>query len=453
MDLKNLTHQLISFEKETDVLNQTINGIHFWQLIRFDLYQHLSLEKNLFAFAHPNLRTQKGKFGIIIDLIKSAIARPPLFFRKHKIAFILFPHTRTIGGRDIYSSAIYDLIKDHPHRVIYPRLGASMPQNSLTMGLADGLFTFFNVIFNKTGWLPLHLLPQDRNTITTLESRFKKFFDSDIALSSMIKREIMKFVIYKKIYTHLLKQTSPDYVITVTAYSFMPLIAAARDLNIRTYEIQHGTISTNHMGYYYPHCDAPPYMPDTLLTHGQFWKRKPPLPKSLKTKTIGAAHITTLGLDHAKIKNQVLFFSQGTVAKDLFSFAQTVAENAPDYKIIYRLHPSEVADDYMSPNLPNFEIRHGGDGFFDDLMRSEFIATVYSTTIYEAMACGAKAIVIGLSGHNAVQDIIDNGDAQLAMTPDDFVHALSAATPCQDPQKYYMPFDQSKVKEIFTKSA
>ena len=452
MSLDNLSKDIIRFEGETDILDKTIQGVHFWQLLRFDLFQMLAKERGLFQDAHPRLKNRKNRFRHFFlntrDMIKRA---PPL--RPHKTDFMILPHARKINGKDIYTNALYDILKHKPHMVFYPRSIDGMEDDAKVFGWQSLYYNICNIIFNRTGFLPLQFSANEEALIQNLEHEFQQRLNSKAPLANMIKRQIFRFHIFYKAYTRLLKKTRPDKIIMVTAYSQMPLIAAARDLGIPTYEVQHGTISTNHMGYYYPHCEAPPYMPDTLLAHGSFWTRKPPLPKSIKTEIIGAAHVSAIQSPNPKTKNQILFFSQGTVAADLFPFAQQVAKAAPDYHIIYRLHPSEIADDYTSPDIANFEIRHGGDGFFDDLTGSEFIATVYSTTIYEAMACGAKAIVAGLNGHNAVQDIIDNGDAVLAKTPDDFVKALTTAKPCSTPEKYYAPFDAGKVTNIFSKSA
>jgi len=448
MDLENLSEQFIQFESKTNVLQQTIRGIYFWQLIRFDLYQALAQERNLFAQAHPQTHT-KNKALHLLKKLKYGINHHPFWMKKNPVDIIFLPHTRRVNGIDIYSAEIYDHIKHKPHIILYQNyLNGINDDRTTTFDLAGLRYILMNYLTRKTGFCLLNLTAQDKHILDTVEDQFRIFFKSSIPLAPLIKKQCLYFSIFYKDALRLLKKTRPQHLVMVTGYGHMPLIAAAKSLNIPTYEIQHGTISTNHMGYYYPHVEPPAYCPDIFLAHGDFWTRKPPLPTGIKTQIIGAAHVSHLQGHHEKIKKQILFFSQGTVAKDLFPFAEKVAALVPDYRIIYRLHPSEITSDYTPPAIDNFEIRHGGDEFFNDLTQSEFIATVYSTTIYEAMACGAKGIVVGLNGHNAVQDIIDDGDVTLAKTPEDFVTALKTAKPCPHPEKFYAAFNPQKIKEL-----
>jgi len=446
MDLKSLSDQFIEFEKTHDALQWQIENVNAWRLVRFDIFQELVSERNLFEFAHPQLKSRKRNIKKYLDNIKSILLKN--HFRKlKKNIFLFLPHNRNINGKDIYSHELMSHIGFENLNILYPTTPSAPYPDAMILGWPALKIAMNNITMNRLNRDPYK---KYRNDIQKFSDEFRTFFKSNIKIEKIISRELYRFQTYEITYTKILKRLAPKAVIMVTHYSHMAMINAARTLNIPTYEIQHGTISTNHMGYYFPHDDTPPYMPDTLLCHGDHWTRKPPLPKSLETKVIGAAHVSKLiNSPKDKIKNQVLIFSQGTVATDLFAFAIETANMADEYKIIYRLHPSEIRSAYPASGLPgNFEIRDNSATFFDDLTQSEFIATVYSTTIYEAMACGAKGIVIGLNGHNAVHDIIDNGDAKLAKTPDNFLKVLKTASPCKNPEKYYAPVNYNDLNFI-----
>jgi len=435
MDLKSLSDQFIEFEKTHDALQWQIEGINAWRLIRFDIFQALVSERNLFEFAHPQLKSRKNNIKKHFENIKTSVLKNN--FRKlKKNNFLFLPHNRNINGKDIYSHELMSYIGFENLNNIYPATPPTPYSNAIILGWPALKIAMNNIAMNRFKYIPYK---KHHNDIQNFSNKFRTFFKSQIKIEKIIFRELYRFQTYEAAYTKILKCLTPKAVILVTHYSHLAMINAAQKLQIPTYEIQHGTISTNHMGYYFPHDDNPPYMPDTLLCHGEHWTRKPPLPLSLNTQIIGATHVSKLiNIKSNKIENQVLIFSQGTVATDLFAFAIESANLAKNHKIIYRLHPSELRNAYPTSGFPsNFEIRTDASTFFDDLTQSEFIATVYSTTIYEAMACGAKGIVIGLNGHNAVQDIIDNGDAQLANTPEDFIKALKKSKPCKHPEKYY----------------
>lgn len=439
MDLKTLSDRFVEFEKAHIALDWRLDDVYAWRLVRFDVFQALVSEQKLFEFAHPKLKNRKNNFKNHFKNIQS-ITLTNAFKPFKKNDFLFFAHSRNINGRDIYSHALMDHIGFENITIIYPTSPTKPYPNSIIMGWPALKIALNNIAMNRLGHCPYKHQTKD---IAIFADQFRAFFQSDIRIEKLIFREMYRFKTYEAAYLKLLTKLSPKSIFMVTHYAHFGLLSAAKKLNIKTLEIQHGTISINHMGYYFPHHDNPPYMPDILLCHGDHWTRKPPLPQSLETKVIGAAHVSKLiETKTDKIKNQILIFSQGTVAKDLLNFATKSALLGKDYQFIYRLHPSEMRDAYQTHGMPeNFEIRDDAKTFFDDLTRSEFIATVYSTTIYEAMACGAKGIVIGLNGHNAVADIIDNGDAALAKTPKDFADALKTAKACNNPEKYYAPIN------------
>lgn len=443
MDLKSLSNQFIEFEKSHNALQWEIGGANAWRLVRFDAFQAVVSERDLFEFAHPQLKNRKKNLTKHLKNIKSTLFKNHFKKLKNK-DFLVLPHNRNINGKDIYSHEFMTEIGFGNLTPLYPVTPPTPYPNSIIMGWPALKVSMNNIMMNRLNYDPCQKHHAD---IKAFSNQFRTYFKSDIKIEKIIRRELNRFQTYETAYTKLLKRAKPKAVIMVTHYAHMAIISAARKLNIPTYEIQHGTISTNHMGYYFPHDDAPPYMPDTFLCHGEHWTQKPPLPKSLDTRILGAAHVSQLtNAPKEKIKDQILIFSQGTVAKDLFAFAIESAKLLNEYKIIYRLHPSELPSSYQIENIPeNLKICSNASTFFNDLTQSEFIATVYSTTIYEAMACGAKGIVIGLNGHNAVKDIIDNGDAQLAKTPKDFKNALMHSKPCKNPEKYYAPFNKEVI--------
>ncbi len=452
MNLKSLSEQFIAYEKEFKPISQSIKNVYYWRLIRFTLYQQIAMERGLIQQAHPRLIKKQALFIRILDILSNIVSGNTLLLKRKR--FVFFPHTRTIDGKDIYSDYLINKVNSNDTYIFYSNhiKGSYRPSKNTNL---ESLILYALLIIKKI----ISLFSSNKsNEIVAISNHIKTYFNTDIYVDRLIETHLFKFRFNLLNYSRILKAVRPEKIFLVTHYSHMSLIEAANNLGIPTYEIQHGTVSENHMGYYFPNDPAPPYFPSYFLCHGKYWERKPPLPKNLKTIVLGASHISSLKNGSDNKKNNLLFFSQGTVANDLFFFAIQTARLAQNLKIIYRLHPSEMIESYQDkiekkdiflPN--NFEIKYESKDFFDDLKTSKFIATVYSTTIYEAMALGAKAIVIGLQGYNAVYDIIERGDGILVKTPEDCVSALKSASPCKNPNYYYTELDKELIQRVLLK--
>lgn len=204
---------------------------------------------------------------------------------------------------------------------------------------------------------------------------------------------------YFRFYRIFQNQTQVKSVFFCVHYHQEGLIAALRDLGIKSVEIQHGLISAS--DYYYVYSkqlsaglkDA--LFPDIIGLYGQYWKNillrgaewKPEqlcvfgdyLPRTEKKY-----------LPPFQKENWIFIGAQKNVDKEyvdyILQLRKHVAEKHPDWKIVAKLHPIEknpqayhaIADQYIQIV--------GNESSLDELLsKSKIQISIYSTTFYDAL--------------------------------------------------------------------
>ncbi|WP_448375361.1 CDP-glycerol glycerophosphotransferase family protein, partial [Fervidobacterium sp.] len=177
---------------------------------------------------------------------------------------------------------------------------------------------------------------------------------------------------------------------------------------IKVGEFQHGVITKLHPAYNYGAAvfnneGYKEYLPDYLLTYGDFWNEQVTTPS--KKVTIGNPHFwfnydrfkATPGIETKVEKSKkILIVSQGTVTNINVELAKKLSNMVEsDYKIVFRLHPGEVAfkERYQELfNYNNIEVNDSGD-IYQLILSSDYVVSVYSTTIFEAASFGKPVYI------------------------------------------------------------
>jgi len=71
---------------------------------------------------------------------------------------------------------------------------------------------------------------------------------------------------------------------------------------------------------------------------------------------------------------------------------------------------------------------------------------VYSTSLFEGMALGARTILVDLPGIESMTGVLEAGEASLARNGAEIAAALGVAPMVVDTSRYYAP----PVKSVFT---
>jgi UDP-N-acetylglucosamine:LPS N-acetylglucosamine transferase len=267
----------------------------------------------------------------------------------------------------------------------------------------------------------------DIKKIEAIENEIKNVFGVTIDLKSILSRNIIRFKTNLRYYSKLLKSVNPKVIFLVVSYSYMELICAAKINNIPTIEIQHGVITKYSIAYNFSkRTEILEYFPDKLILFGDFWKKNIELP--LPDSSLISAGFPFL--EHqiekyatvTKNEKQILFVSQGTIGKDLFKIAVSVANELHDFEIIFKLHPGEYANwkekydsDDNSSKLLNFKIiDNNKENIYSLFTKSNIVIGVYSTAIYEALAFKCKCILVDLPGVEYMESLIDESAVLIA---------------------------------------
>jgi hypothetical protein len=212
----------------------------------------------------------------------------------------------------------------------------------------------------------------------------------------------------------------------VVSYDKFPIIAAAKDLGIEVIEFQHGVITNYHFAYNFSEpLKKLKYFPDKLLTFGEYWANTEGFPRQTEVEVYGFPYLNQQLKKYkevTKLKNQVLFLSQGTIGKELSNYAFQMAQKMPECQFIYKLHPGEYnrwKNEYpalvQASFFNNFEvIDHNQENLYRYLAEADFQVGVYSTAIFEGLTLNCKTILFNLPGIEYMKDLVDQNIVEVA---------------------------------------
>lgn len=419
---------LTEYENNEKIFCQKIQGIYFYKLIRVKLYSRIS--SILFGSEDIQMHYSTSNFFVVYNFVKSFIYN--LLKKEKKIDILLFDGGKTFFIENKPQSVyMFDIInqlkKDNiSFAISYPW---STPSKERFYEKVPTLKFFLQYIvlmikykINRKFVLKIlsskeiELINKNNQILCNLLG-----INSEISLLNYvdIKREIDKFLIqYNYYYTYFKKQNLKK-IYMICSYGKEGIIAAAQDLNIKVVELQHGSITKFHLGYHYPIKESIPYFPDYFYTFGKYWEEIINFPTNTQLKTYGFPYLKIQLKKYKsvnKIKNQVLFISQGNVGIELLKKALNFAFNNPNKSIIYRLHPGELgalSKQYYTISkeyhLDNFIIDDCKRELYELMKESEYIFAVSSTVIYEGLSLKADIGIIKLPSSEAVSELIKYG--------------------------------------------
>jgi hypothetical protein len=380
------------------------------------VFHELTRRSGIHGAPHPVRRTPYDKAALVARHVAGIVTRSPFTGR---YAALVVPHPRKPNGVEIYTDVLRTTLGDNALILDSGINGTPLPGSK-------------NLDFFTSAAGAIHpRTTDDRGIGQALE----KLTGVRIPVGAVLAREVPKHLRLRALYRALLKRHRIKTVYVVVAYFHQHIVGAARDLGIRVVELQHGAISPFHLGYSYPGRPAVADQPDELWCFGSYWADVADLPAGMRTEVIGATFLPTPG---PKDRRRVVFLSQGTVGAELIRTAGAVAKQHPELEIIYRLHPSERAEDYTIPD--GLQLSTGGSTL-DLLATATYQVGVSTTALFEGMALGCRTAVADLPGHEYLDPAIAKGHALLMTSSDQLTHAPL----CDDPGSYYAPSNLSRL--------
>lgn len=427
--------RLKELETQYDLFKYTVDGYSVWRLLRFVV--------SLSLYTLPFQKQTPSKWLRFCKLLFPGILGLPAFLWPKRARFVVKIVSSALSEnenglwKDVYFD---DLLKD---------LG-----NYFKIGIRD------NPLFNDRYKKALIPIAMTDSTISLLSAIFAKVFRSDDISSvaqkitadlqnepdfyflqpRLIAERLHYFYWAKRMYKWLFIRIRPEFVF-VTNTTEYALCAAARELGIKTVEIQHGIFGHNH-----PDAlpgSALPYkptliVPEKIFLQGDYWELE------LKTNGFYDKELCPVGshrMDCCRIRRdsykkkdrddatcRIVLTTQGYAVDLLISFISeflNLAEGQLNYQLDIKLHPFYDRDktiyDKAFAAHSRIKVISGAEepSTFDLLTRADLHFSISSACHYDALGLGVPTVVLGLPNHEIVSNLVEAGHAKLARTPKD----------------------------------
>lgn len=454
-----------NLEEKYDLNYLEIQGCIPWPLLRLGLFFRVTRSIQLLGSGQQQTLSIMDKFKSFIPFVKNSLVHSP--FQGQTKDVLIFDHSRKVKFEneyvDIYTYFIVNYLKNSSsvEVVEFPYFNKHFTVKKDYIKYSDkielGLYIYKK--FNK-----VEFTQEEKDIISMLEKEIKSAFNVEVDLFSLFELQILNFKYSYKKYTELFLKKKPKKILIVVAYDKKAIVAAAKDLGIPVFELQHGTISKYHLGYSYPEKSRKegfiPYFPDKILTFGEYWidERYCPISKD-NIVPIGFPYLQYQSKEFKSIDkkpNQILFISQGVIGSKLSESAYQFACNMPDYDIIYKLHPGEYESWKTSypklseaSKLDNFQVLKGEIPLYQLFAESTYQVGVCSTAIYEGLMFNCKTFIFSLPCSEYMDDLIEKGYVFEINDVKELINNINTFEPTNyDGSYFFKDFDKKLLDKV-----
>ena len=465
--VRDICEVFFDLEEKYDLNYCEIQGCFAWQLIRMHLYYDITRKTGIFGAPQQKSLSLFDKFTTFLPFFKNSLLRNPFSGKYHR-DILIFDHPRKVifNGEycDIYSKFLVDFLNGgYSFEVLEsPYLNHHYTQKQEYIRYTDAiqLGSYLHKKFNK-----IEFSQKEEKLILKVQNELENAFNVKLNIPSMLKMHILNFRYDYEKYVELFKKRKPEKVFVVVAYENHAVVAAAKHLGIEAIELQHGTITSYHLGYSYPERTRLngeiPYFPDKILSFGDYWMNEDISPISMENVVpVGFPYFEYQSRDFVELEvtdNQILFISQGVIGKYLSKLAFEFAKSNDDLNIIYKLHPGEY--ETWRQNYPELVEASGFDNFkvidnskiplYKLLAESNYQVGAFSTAIYEGMMFGCKTFILDVPGVEYLDDLIEMGYVFKIKDADDLNDNLKEFEPADyDRNFFFKNFDKELLKSV-----
>ncbi len=437
---ENNINEFLKFESMNAFFNKKFQNVHYWPLIRFSLYRKIQNEKQNIGQAHTSIAGEPmvKRISYKFKQFKNMIIYNPLLYRK-KIDLLVLNHQRRVKDEDQYrcvytddfleSTAYQYVILEEPYLEQHYR---PVPNDNI---LYTDYINLMVAIKRRISALK-PLKKEEKHAIQHLVELLNETFNMTFTyddIKQSVTAAVCSFKHKKRYYKKILKRTNPQAILEVVSYGGSRYVvnALAKEMNIPTIELQHGTMGKYHLAYNFKEKMNLSTFPDYIFTFGQFWKDVTRFPiADDKVKVVGWPYFERK-LSYYKShtnksnasKTTILFISQGTIGKALSDFAVKFSEliDISQYHIIYKLHPGEYNRwEKEYPWLKDTDIEvidHNQHDMHYYFAQADIQVGVYSTALFEGLGYNLQTAIVDLPNHEYMEELIKSGQANFIEKP------------------------------------
>jgi len=268
--------------------------------------------------------------------------------------------------------------------------------------------------------------------------------------SPMTDHLLYGFVIKKEKAKKILLRLNPFSLLLTAPVGLLWWVAAAKELNIRVIEYQHGVIHK-----FQPQYNWPTFLktkksnlltPDTIFMWGNYWVEENLMLGFWNKEELISCGLTKIDLDREKyselIQSSFTNSQKGLITyvytsdepirteaiKFLERFLSIVKNNNMLVKIVIKLHPYEDSEykyyDNLKKMYPSFcEVYyHSEKKIYDLFVEASVHLSVYSASILESIALGRPTLILNLPGKEYSNNLIEKRVVRYAESPADLVN-------------------------------
>jgi hypothetical protein len=425
--VKELCEFIWYLEKKYNLFEFDIDGVKVWQIIRLRTYYEIAEFLGIFSVSTDHKIIRTSTIGAVVRFLNSIIFNNPFFSGKSHVVVNTHCRSKYVDGeaQDIYTFLDIRKWRAEGKRVV--ELEDSYFGKHLRKGHPQRKHVDFIAYIVRYVAYFMKIMGRFRGGQKNeqVKARWSEVLSEIFSVTGYramdyesLTREVRHFNVTKTIYKAIFRAICPEQLVVIVAYLNCPIVSAAKDLGIKSIEMQHGTFSEYHLGYSYPEKSFHKfldYFPDEFHVWNEYWKNLIRLPlDDSSVKVVPFAYLESeieKRKNLEKQKNTVIILSQGVLGNNL---AGKILENITFFNqmiVRFKLHPGEYARAADLPNVvslskcDNVEILKDCD-LYHYLAISEYQCGVFSTSVYEGVEFGCKTILLNLPGIEYMSDFI-----------------------------------------------
>jgi len=441
MDFKTIVENIFRMEEELDLFDKKIDGVHFWEMVRFYVFMQIAYQVGIYEQAYTNIEidsTQKRNY--YLNSLKNVFVKNPFFSPKSEILFWGHPRRKKMEDGywwDIYSDPVIEYLENDYKCVLLERSYFNThlrPAKTKRIKYLDLAF-FISFILKKFRHTSCALSLENRAMLEKIRKHIYERFFVQIDLEKTVSSFICKRKNLLPIYSFILKRIRPRAAVVVCSYGAENFIGVCKDMGIPVVELQHGAISKYHVGYCFP-AGVKKMFPDYFLTFGEYWKNlfDFPIAKENIISTGSPLFEKESGkYSQREKKDQVVFVSQGTIGAEMSKFAVELKQRQDFFlSIVYKLHPGEY---HRWQKIYPWLINSGITVIDDDsvplyklLAESKILVGAYSTAVYEGLGLGLRTFLLNVPGIESMEELVETKAVSVVSTVDELVEKIKQPT-------------------------
>jgi hypothetical protein len=417
---------LREIERDFDVGCVTVDGKKVWPILRWSYFDAIRMKGQM---RHQRI----GKIGLIGECFYGATN----WFRK---AEVLCFSDSEMSTRRYMQGEYYDRFIDP----ILDVIGADKcllvetpsPRHHPREKTHTSRIVSSTLIEVKT-----RILSEFSGKVKIENERILSDINAKHGLSIDYERILRLYYVKKRFYLALYRRLCPKLIFLVEYYRDIARVTAAKELGIRTIEVQHGIIGTEHPAYNSAIKIDDHYYPDQLVAFGETEKEIADgsfIFKREQIHPIGSYiidYVNELYKPDEGLMNEIRHYKrsaavtlQKTITEKTIKFIIEAAGMDPD--ILYLLIPRQDLNiDEVFPR----NVRINTEPNFYELMKYVDIhVTAYSSCAIEAPSMGVRNILLNISGYAKSyygHILRDESTTKYVETPSELVNELKKLKP------------------------